>query len=315
VTGSFAQRLARLRDVALDPRWWAFYFQRLFVRRMLREQCAKQLARFRPAHAFESPGGAPPAASALATVGLVHLGRVLSVEECGRIQSYLRDRPVRDPYRSWHGAYLPESAARHPHSHIAHHAPSDVVCAPHLLALANRRDILDLAASVLGCKPTISYLAAWWSYPTDRGAQHAEFFHRDVDDWRFLKLFVYLTPVGRDNGPHVYVRGSAASDKMRAIRRYEDLEVERTFGKGSTVALTGAAGEAFMEDTSGLHKGQPVVGSPRLIFQAVYSMFAMPYGPRRPLGDVGVLGQGGFDPWINRVYIPGRRKSGKIGET
>ena len=30
--------------------------------------------------------------------------------------------------------------------------------------------------------------------------RHAENFHRDVDDLKFIKLFVYLTDVGDENG-------------------------------------------------------------------------------------------------------------------
>jgi hypothetical protein len=200
---------------------------------------------------------------------------------------------------------LPNSDARHPDSHIAHHDPRDVIMAPYLLELANRPDILGLAGKFLGCRPTISYLASWWSYPTTIGPQQAEHFHRDVDDWRFLKLFVYLTDVGPDDGPHVYVRHSASSPRLRTIRRFTDDEVARTFGPQAMLALTGRAGEGFLENTFGLHKGMPVTRGQRLIFQAVYSMFPLPYAPKLPVADASAirLPNGAADPWINRLYL------------
>jgi hypothetical protein len=70
--------------------------------------------------------------------------------------------------------------------------------------------------------------------------------------------------------------------------------------------LTGCAGEGFLEDTFGIHKGQPVLENRRLIFQAVYSMYPLPYGPKSPVlsaADV-VLEDGSRpDTWINRLYL------------
>jgi hypothetical protein len=76
--------------------------------------------------------------------------------------------------------------------------------------------------------------------------------------------------------------------------------------------MTGCAGDAFLEDTFGIHKGQPVVEGRRLIFQVVYSMFQQPYGPRRPVSPVGSanLTAQPVDPWVNRVYVSGPAHTG-----
>jgi len=126
---------------------------------------------------------------------------------------------VFDSYRPETPPYKPLSDARHPESHIAHHNHIDIINAPYLLQIANDPLILDIAASFLGCKPTIGYMAVWWSYPTIKRAQQAEKFHRDVDDWRFLKLFIYLTDVNDKNGPHIYVTHSSTSNQLNEIRR------------------------------------------------------------------------------------------------
>ena len=73
---------------------------------------------------------------------------------------------------------------------------STVLSCPHVMAVANDPRILALAGTYLGCKPTISQIEMGWSYPADAGqARYTQVFHRDYDDWRFLKLFVYLTAV------------------------------------------------------------------------------------------------------------------------
>jgi hypothetical protein len=146
-------------------------------------------------------------------------------------------------------------------------------------------------------------MSAWWSLPADGTAQQAENFHRDVDDWRFVKLFCYLTDVDETCGPHVFVRGSHKRNKLTDIRRFTDCETEATFGAENLVRFTGQAGTAFLENTYGIHRGTPPQEKPRLIFQILYSLRPVIYGPKTPLARVGANGvPNGLDPFINRVY-------------
>jgi hypothetical protein len=306
--GKLFQRLAMVGN---DPRWLRFYAQRAVLDPRHRDAVADALAkRFRPRPAGPAP--ADPAheaaitrhADALGTDGISMLGELLSPTACAEVRAFLAQREVYDPYRDDRPRFLPlASDGRHPDAHIAHHDPVDVMTAPHLVELANDPRIMGVASSFLGCKPTISYLAAWWSYPTQTGAQQAEFFHRDVDDWRFLKLFVYLTDVAADNGPHVYVRASARSGDFRKIRRYTDDEVIQRFGTDAVLTLTAPSGHGFLENTFGIHKGQPVAHAPRLIFQAVYGLSVLPYAPVRPPMRMSEFGRAKLDPWANRVYF------------
>ena len=152
-------------------------------------------------------------------------------------------------------------------------------------------------------RPTIGYLAAWWSFPTEDGPMHAENFHRDVDDWKFIKLFVALTNFSHTNGPHVYVVGSSKSKKGRqSIRRYDDDEIVRLFGNKAIKYMTPQAGEAFFEDTFGFHKGQPVESGFRLMFQVTYSISALPYSPVNPVMSHKECNDS-YDHWVNRLYL------------
>ena len=300
------RRLRHLRTVLTDRRWWPFYLQRRFMNQSARNGLARLATRLRPRPLNEEPASdVQTRAIALGDVGFEHLGQLLSEAQVAEVRAYLRSKPVADPYRPTHGSFLPDATVRHPESHVAYHTGKDVVLAPYLLELANRADLLEVASCFLGCRPTISYCTAWWSYHTPAGPQEAENFHRDVDDWRFIKLFVYLSEVTAADGPHVYVKNSVGSARLRQIRRFDDADVTDAFGPKNVLTLTGRAGQGFLENTFGIHKGQPVDQGPRLIFQAVYSMFPLPYGPRAPvarLQDV-VFSRGSPDPWINRLYL------------
>jgi hypothetical protein len=296
----------RIKMLAGDRRWWGFYLQRRFLSPATRNRLAARVA----AHSRPAAQHAPLDASgrvackALSQSGIAMMGELLSPQACQELRHYFNGRDVFDSYRPGSPRFLPaDSGKRHPDAHIAHHLPEDVLRAPHLMALANDPRILGIVSEFLGCKPTIGYLAAWWSYHTDMGAQQAEFFHRDVDDWKFVKLFVYLTDVGPNSGPHVYVQNSANCKKLTKIRRFTDEEVRSTFGPENLLVMTAKAGQGFLEDTFGIHKGQPVVNGTRLIFQVVYGLSPLPYGPKSPVMTRIELGHPELDPWINRVYL------------
>jgi hypothetical protein len=296
----------RIKMLAGDRRWWGFFLQRRFLHPTTRNRLAARVAAHsRPAAQHAPLDAAGRAASkALSESGIAMLGELLSPQACEELRRYFSGLEVFDSYRPGSPHFLPsDSAKRHPDAHIAHHLPEDVLRAPHLVALANDPRILGIVSEFLGCKPTIGYLAVWWSYHTDKGAQQAEFFPRDVDDWKFVKLFVYLTDVGPDSWPHVYVQHSSGSEKLTEIRRFTDEEVRDTFGPENLLTMTAKAGQGFLEDTFGIHKGQPVGQGTRLIFQAVYGLSTLPCGPKSPVMTRMELGRPDLDPWINRVYV------------
>lgn len=306
---TLASKIRQLGKVTIDARWWPFYLQRRFMAPGSRTWLGGLVAaKLRPpaAHSLARPTETDSRIADLVTVGLSRLGQLLTAEQAAELRAYFLQKPVHDPYSGDASTFLPDSAERNPNSHITHHHPRDIVRAPYLFSIANRPDILAIVEGLLGCKPTLGYLATWWSYHTGNGAQQAEHFHRDVDDWRFVKLFIYLTDVGPDNGPHIYVAHSSNSPKLRQIRRFTDQEVTEAFGADRVIEMTARAGEGFLEDTFGIHKGQPVAKGARLIFQAVYSMYPLPYGPKAPVISAreAVLDDGSQpDPWINRLYL------------
>lgn len=297
-----ARKLKRLKMVLSDSRWWGFYVQRRFMSPRTRNWLADRMARRRPA-GTATDAAAAAAAQALRQDGIFMLGELFTPAQCQELRSYFEGLDAHDPYRPGSPRFKPLGEGRHPEAHIAHHDAEDILNAPYLLQLANDPRIIAAVTAFLGCKPSIGYLAAWWSYHTALGAQQAEFFHRDVDDWRFVKLFVYLTDVGADSGPHVYVRASSNDERLAEIRRFPDEEVARVFGEQAIMTMTAQAGQGFLEDTFGIHKGQPVAQGTRLIFQAVYGLSPLPYGPREPVPSSRVRLPPGLDRWTNRFYV------------
>lgn len=166
--------------------------------------------------------------------------------------------------------------------------------------LINAAPVMRIAADYLGCKPTLSGLGAYWSIPGNEPALYIQQFHRDVDDWRFVKLFVYLTDVDHGSGPHAYVLKSHRTSAEFRARLYSRRAIDSRHGPDNVHTVLGPRGTAFMADTFGIHAGLVPTRTPRLVLQAQYSVlpvFAFRYEP------VEAEGITDLDPYVTRLLI------------
>lgn len=183
-------------------------------------------------------------------------------------------------------------------THVANFYSSDLMQIPEIVRLANDPFLLNIASQFLGCKPTLSSINMWWSVPGKKNAAAAQNFHRDIDDFKFIKVFFYLTDVDQESGPHVYVRGSSQSKHYRKEGRFSDEEIESLFGKENIIYFTEPKGSIFIVDTYGIHKGLLPNGKERLLLQFEYSInpiFAYNYSKVSPIVE-------NYDKYVNRLY-------------
>ncbi|MEZ5909502.1 MAG: phytanoyl-CoA dioxygenase family protein [Hyphomicrobiaceae bacterium] len=295
-------KIAQRMKMIHDARYRNFYFQRMVTDIPTRERKAEALAARLPAFQTVQARDIEERAAILDQDGFVMMENVVPSTWVNDMRSYFSETPCSDPYRPQLGSFLAPSGAPKG-THVAFFGNEAVTAAPHAFEIANHPSILGVAARFLGSKPTISYITAWWSVPAGDGtAQHAENYHRDVDDWRFVKFFIYLTDVDDTAGPHRFVRGSHRINRLTPIRRYTDEEVHAAFGAENEVSFTGKAGTCFLENTYGMHRGYPPKSTPRLIFQVLFSQREVIYGPKRSLVRIGEGAPSGIDPYVNRVY-------------
>ena len=94
---------------------------------------------------------------------------------------------------------------------------------------------------------------------------NAQFFHWDNDFSKFLKLYIYLTDVDDDSGPHIYIPKTHKNKKLKTIlpRLYDDnliYDLYKTKKK-----YKGKIGSIFFTDGYGIHKGEIPNKNPRII--------------------------------------------------
>jgi hypothetical protein len=174
---------------------------------------------------------------------------------------------------------------------IVGYRSDQLVRAPRLLEQLNDPRLIDLIEAYLGCVPTLYSVNAWWSFPAEKPElYYSQYYHRDTDDWRFITLFIYLTDVGADGGPHQVIPGSHSLEGMKklaprgwlrpfdaaatfsnAMGKEFAAECEHRFGDQAE-SLVGPAGSMFLVNTLALHRGLMPTRQPRLLMWARYGL-------------------------------------------
>ncbi|HEY1037866.1 MAG TPA: phytanoyl-CoA dioxygenase family protein [Bacteroidia bacterium] len=147
--------------------------------------------------------------------------------------------------------------------------------------------LINIARKYLGCEPIFDFPAMWWSTPflKEASAEAAQLYHFDLDRIKWLKIFIYLTDVNENNGPHRLIKGShrvgAKPESLlkRGYARIPDEDLTPHYKKEDFIVVTGDAGAVFLEDTKCWHKGTPLKSGHRLVLEFEYtsSMFGANY--------------------------------------
>ncbi|MBF2079207.1 MAG: hypothetical protein IGR76_11975 [Synechococcales cyanobacterium T60_A2020_003] len=152
---------------------------------------------------------------------------------------------------------------------------------PAFQAIKTDPGLLALARAYLGCEPV--YLAGelFWSFPRESSEieklKAAQVFHYDIDDYRSLKLFFYLTDVDESAGPHVCIKGSHVRKRLyhqilgQRVASIDDATLVNHYGAENVAVLCGQAGFGFAEDPYCLHKGTLPTEKPRLLLQLQFN--------------------------------------------
>ncbi|MEO8206536.1 MAG: phytanoyl-CoA dioxygenase family protein [Chthoniobacterales bacterium] len=164
-----------------------------------------------------------------------------------------------------------------------------VINIPEVQAILADWSILAVAQTYLGARPVADVTSMWWhtAYSNQPDAKAAQFYHFDLDRIRWLKIFIYLTDVGPDNGPHCFVEGSHRTGGIpsallsRGYVRLTDEDVLRHYPPERLIEFIAPAGTILLEDTRGLHKGKAVRSGDRLMLQLQFSnsLFGGSYPP------------------------------------
>lgn len=121
-----------------------------------------------------------------------------------------------------------------------------------------------------------------WSFPAPNTLadkiKTARVYHCDINDFKTIKFFFYLTEVGEGEGPHVYMRGTHRTRRFghqrlgQGCAAIADETLVQTYGRDRIQVVTGAAGLGFAGDPYCLHKGTVPTNHARLLLQLEFGI-------------------------------------------
>jgi hypothetical protein len=163
---------------------------------------------------------------------------------------------------------------------IAAHYFEAVEKSPSIVQLSRDAALLNIARAYIGSEPCLIRTRLWWSFPgtrisdADLHAAAQERFHFDMNGWRTLKFFFYLTPTDEKGGAHRCILGSHRRRPIRhqltaTVGRATE-ELEACFGKECFLTIVGDAGLGFAEDPFVFHTVSLCKDHPRLILEIEY---------------------------------------------
>jgi hypothetical protein len=156
-----------------------------------------------------------------------------------------------------------------------------------LVRLALDPKLLETVSLYLGLWPRLHAIGAWLNFPTEGDATEAQLWHRDPEDLRLIKVFIYLNDVGEESGPFSYVRhthpfseGAGIIPHHHDSKRITDEEMQLTFPSTTWLSCTGPAKTMILADTVGYHRGGKPLKGNRILVTFTYTSGA-PLSKRR----------------------------------
>jgi len=291
--GNRASIIERVRSRA--PGYWRYVCEQpswIFMFLFARTLVARRIERWLNRAAYRAP--APANGSILDGVDLpsvvadlirdgVHLGLRLPPHLVREIRAFADTTPCfsRDNQTTGflHDAVAEVNRLRERDVVAAYYFES-VERSPAIVGLAADQGIRSVAAAYLGHDPVLIRIRLWWSFPAERVSDadlHAaaqDKYHFDLNAWRSLKFFFYLTATNEEGGPHRCIMGS---HRRRSLRHQLTLTVGRDeeelrafYDADRLLTVTGEEGAGFTEDPFVFHTGSLCRKQPRLILELEY---------------------------------------------
>ncbi len=162
------------------------------------------------------------------------------------------------------------------------------------LQLSVNQCILDIVNSYMQMYTKLNYYFLAQTIPVGNAREtKSQRWHRDPEEPRMCKMFIYLSDVDETAGPFIYipytVRGQKWSHLFPQKSPSGNYPPEESVNKipqhETRLTITGAAGTVIFCDTTGLHRGGYATVKERVMFTAFYTSPCWSEPPRYKRSD------------------------------
>lgn len=167
-----------------------------------------------------------------------------------------------------------------------------IPCDHPLLLFALSERVLSVVNAFLGMYARLNYCNLWCTLPVDSRLPRlaSQRWHRDPEDVRLVKVFLYFTDVDENSGPLEYIPESRQGGKLAHLWRFasgagvggypDQQKVEAAVARTDRVVAVGRRGTVVFCDTTGLHRGGKLHDGTRTLGNFAYVTPASLY-PRK----------------------------------
>lgn len=179
---------------------------------------------------------------------------------------------------------------------------------PYIFDVVNDPYIVQTLSAYFECPYKLDYISAWWSFKNSskNREEKTQYFHRDIDNFNFIKLFLYLTDVDEFSGPHQYIKFTHKKSLGEKIStKIVDFDKLQINVNDDMYIFQGKAGSVLLENTFGLHRAKKPENKDRLMIAMSFSLVNTPYSPPKPFLKFKELKTNltGYNKFINQNHI------------
>ncbi len=221
-------------------------------------------------------------ASDIISKGYQCIEPLLTTKQTNEIKEYFENKDMYDFYGT-HEKFTLKNVPQY--VKMARTSTKTNLQCPHVIDLITSRNVVSMASEYLQSPATLNCIFPLWSFKSSLPI-NMQLFHRDADDYKFVKIFILLSDTTERNGEQVYINGSHSDDKlpkeMYNITRYSDEKIKQCFQKEQITSIYGKAGKCWLADTYGIHRGTPPTKTNRLLLQLQYTLDPTPIFNYKP---------------------------------
>jgi hypothetical protein len=137
--------------------------------------------------------------------------------------------------------------------------------------------------------------------------------HRDPQEMRTLKIFLYLSDVDEECGPFIYVKGSSPTSKSKFSKLFPQIKpkgsypnafaIEKLTSKHDIFQATAPLGTIIFCDTAGIHKGGLAKSKNRIMATGFYPSFRYTAGRNFSLSNSSIAKLDKLDPLVKKIFM------------
>ena len=148
----------------------------------------------------------------------------------------------------------------------------DFINFPIYLDIALDEKVLNSVLTTMGLIPHLESIDILYSLPTGELLQASQLWHKDVNDERIVKLFIYLEDCSKENGPFTFIPAKFSQNISSRLGHYvTDKKIVESISKSEWRMVEGVAGTAFLIDTGRCYHFGSRCLEPRVALVITYS--------------------------------------------